>query len=145
MRSMQVPLAFIYDRCASNSYRQLGMRLAACRRYAKDAGWTLAGRWCDLGDYALSMRRPQLSALVSAMRAAADHREVLCLVHTWERLATDATHRLLLQQRVVEAGGWAITTFGECDRYRAFLLGGKSPVAPHGRSTTTPDTMEAAR
>ncbi|UQA91416.1 recombinase family protein [Streptomyces halobius] len=116
MRAIGPPLAFVYDRCASRSRRQLGMRLAGCRHYADRRGWALAGHWYDLGDDALSAHRPQLAALLSAMRAEAEHREVMCLIHTWERLAADATHRRLLQQRVIEAGGWTVTTFDESDR-----------------------------
>ncbi|MFI0709987.1 hypothetical protein ACH4SK_04915 [Streptomyces inhibens] len=138
------PLAFVYDRSAGHAQRQLGMRLAACRHYANHAGWALAG-WCDLGDHAQSMHRPQLSALLTAMRAAADHREVLCLVHTWERLATDATHRLLLQQRIIEAGGRTVTTFDESDRPPSVIPAGRTPATPHREWTTALDAIEGAR
>ncbi|MFE3646457.1 recombinase family protein [Streptomyces sp. NPDC059152] len=113
MTATKPPLAFVYDRCASHSRRQLGMRLAGCQHYADRMGWPLAGHWCDLGAHALTMHRPQLAALLTAMHAAADHHEVLCLVHTLDRLATDATHRQVLQHRVVEAGGRTVTTFDE--------------------------------
>ncbi|QRX91170.1 recombinase family protein [Streptomyces noursei] len=119
------PLAFIYDRSASRSRRQLHMRLEGCRHYADDMGWPIAGRWVDLGEHALTMHRPQLTALLTIMQTEADHHEVLCLVHTSERLATDTTHRLLLQQRVIAAGGRTVTTFDEPVQptLRAVLLG----------------------
>ncbi|WP_066939531.1 recombinase family protein [Streptomyces sp. NBRC 110611] len=113
MTATKPPLAFVYDRCASRSRRQLRMRLAGCQHYADRMGWAVAGHWCDFGDHALSTHRPQLAALLTAMRAAADHHEVLCLVHTLDRLATDGTHRQLLQQRVSEVGSRTITTFDE--------------------------------
>ncbi|MBL1091143.1 MULTISPECIES: hypothetical protein [Streptomyces] len=118
--SAVAPLAFVYDRCASRGLRarsQLEMRMTGCHAYADGRGWALAGgRWIDRGSDALSTQRPCLSALVDAMRAEAGRREVLCLVHNWGRLAADATHRLMFQRRIVEAGGWTCTTFGETDR-----------------------------
>ncbi|MGW7575950.1 recombinase family protein [Streptomyces sp. NPDC054765] len=139
------PLVFVYDRSAGQAQRRLALRLAACRHYADEKGWSLVGCWCDLGDHALSTHRPQLSALLAAMRAAADHREVLCLVHTWERPGTDAMHRLLLQQRVSEAGGRTVTTFGESDGPSSVILDCRPPLPPHQEWTTTLDAMEGAR
>ncbi|MFF2807676.1 recombinase family protein [Streptomyces sp. NPDC058000] len=125
MTAPMPPLTFIYDRSASRSRRQLHMRLEGCRHYADGMGWAIAGRWIDLGEHALTTHRPQLAALLTAMQTEADHREVLCLVHTWERLATDTTHRLLLQQRVIAAGGRTVTTFDEPNQPtpRAALVG----------------------
>ncbi|MEV5481844.1 MULTISPECIES: hypothetical protein [Streptomyces] len=139
------PSALVYGRSAGQAQRTLAMRPAACRHYAHHAGWAHAGRWCDLGDHALSTHRPQLAALLTAMRAAADRREVLCLVHTWERLATDATHRLLLQQRVIEASGRTVTTFGESDRPSGAVLDSRSPLPPRQELTTTCDAIKGAR
>ncbi|RXS85336.1 recombinase family protein [Streptomyces sp. TM32] len=129
MTAKMPPLAFVYDRCASRSRRQLHMRLEGCRHYAKGMGWAIAGCWVELGEHALAVHRPQLAALLSAMRAEADHLvEVLCLVHTGERLATDTTHRLLLQQRVIAAGGRTVTTFDESDQPTlSAILEGKAP------------------
>ncbi|MFE7318485.1 recombinase family protein [Streptomyces sp. NPDC057555] len=105
------PLAFVYDRSASHSRRQLGMRLEGCRHYADRMGWVVVGGWFDLGEHAMSIQRPQLDALITTMRAQADECEVLCLVHTWERLTANPSHRLLLQQRITAAGGQTVTTF----------------------------------
>ncbi|MFJ5952527.1 recombinase family protein [Streptomyces noursei] len=128
MTATRHPLAFVYVRCASRSHRQLHMRLEGCDHYVDRMGWVLAGRWFDLGDHALSTHRPQLDTMLAAMRTEAGRREVMCLVHTWERLATDATHRQLLQRRIVEVGGRMATTFGEYDRPTtdAVLLGRKT-------------------
>lgn len=128
MTATMPPLAFVYDRCASRSRRQLHMRLEGCRHYAEGMGWAIAGSWVDLGEHALTVHRPQLAALLTAMRAEADHHEVLCLVHTRDRLATDTTHRLLLQQRIFEAGGRTVTTFDESDQPTlSTILEGKAP------------------
>ncbi|MYT30916.1 MULTISPECIES: recombinase family protein [unclassified Streptomyces] len=128
MTVTRAPLAFVYDRCASRSHRQLHMRLEGCHHYAERMGWGLAGRWFDLGDHALSTHRPQLDSMLAAMRTEAGRREVVCLVHTWERLATDATHRQLLQRRIVKVGGRTATTFGDCDRpTRGAVLLGRHP------------------
>ncbi|REK90418.1 hypothetical protein DY245_10440 [Streptomyces inhibens] len=124
------PLAFVYDRCASRAHIDVDMRLTGCHSYADGMGWVLAGGgpWLDRGPDALTHHRPQLAAMLDRMRAEAARREVLCLIHSWGRLATDHTHRLVLQQRIIEAGGWTSTTFGESDRdsARAVLVGRQS-------------------
>ncbi|BDH15790.1 recombinase family protein [Streptomyces hygroscopicus] len=120
-------MAFVYDRCASRSLRQLEMRMVGCDGYADRRGWVLAGRWIDLGEAALTTQRPQLGALLEAMRKEAGRRAVLCLVHNWGRLSADDTLRLVLQARMVEAGGWTETTFGESDRRDRTLLVGRRP------------------
>jgi hypothetical protein len=125
--SVIAPVAFVYDRCASRSYRQLEMRMTGCDSYADRMGWSLAGRWIDLGEDALTAQRPKLGALVDAMQEEAARREVLCLVHNWGRLAADDTERLALQTRIVKAGGWSETTFGESDRHGRTLLVGRRP------------------
>lgn len=118
------PLALVYDRCASRSRRELDMRLTGCHAYADRMGWVLGGRWLDLGDHALGTERPAFGGLLTSLRSEAARREVLCLVHHWGRLDEDATHRLSLQQRIAEAGGWTSTAFGESDRRsRAALMG----------------------
>ncbi|MFI9352522.1 recombinase family protein [Streptomyces lydicus] len=124
---VMAPLVFIYDRCASRKERDLRSRLLGCHTYVDRMGWALAGHgpWLDLGPDALSTHRPALATMAEAMREAVGYREVLCLVHNLGRLATDATHRMVLQQRIIEAGGWTLTTFGESDRHtlRAVLVG----------------------
>lgn len=127
MTPVAAPVALVYDRCASRSVRHLEMRLLGCDTYIDRMGWTMAGRWVDLGEDALTEWRPKLDALLDAMREAAAQREVLCLVHTWERLAADAEYRMSLRKRVVEAGGWTETTFGESDRRGRMLLAGRRP------------------
>ncbi|MFI0218831.1 hypothetical protein [Streptomyces lydicus] len=127
MSDERAPLVFLYDRCASGDRRALDMRLRGSHEYVARMGWALAGHgpWWDLGPDALSTRRPALMAMVEAMRPEVGRREVLCLVHNWGRLATDDTHRLVLQRRIIAAGGWTLTTFGESDLHalRTVLVG----------------------
>ncbi|MFE1175668.1 hypothetical protein [Streptomyces sp. NPDC058773] len=127
MSGAPAPVVFVYDRCASRSYRHLEMRMIGCESYIDRIGWSMAGRWIDLGGDALTDRRPRLDALLDAMREAAVQREVLCLVHNWGRLAADDALRMSLRKRVVEAGGWTQTTFGESDRHGRTLLVGSRP------------------
>ncbi|WP_030798999.1 recombinase family protein [Streptomyces sp. NRRL S-337] len=128
---MIAPLAYVYDRCASRdrrTTRELDLRRMGCESYADRMGWVLAGRWVDRGADAMSTHRPQLDELLGAMRGEAGRREVLCLIHNLGRLATDTTHRLVMQQRIIEAGGWTATTFDENDRHNfcAVLVGRQS-------------------
>jgi hypothetical protein len=115
MTPRMAPLAFVYDRCATRSQRELDMRLVGCHAHADLTGWVLAGRWLDLGDHALSTDRPQFAKLVEAMRKASASRDVVCLVHNWGRLATDDAERIALQKRIADAGGHVATTFNESD------------------------------
>ncbi|MEU7596452.1 recombinase family protein [Streptomyces sp. NPDC039022] len=118
------PLAFIYDRNATRSSAYLDMRLDGCHAYAARRGWTVADRWVDRGDDALTGTRPQLSALLEIMRREARIRPVICLVHSWGRLSADPEQRVAFQQRVARAGGHVATTFDESDeRARAVLVG----------------------
>ncbi|MDC7337839.1 hypothetical protein [Streptomyces lydicus] len=130
MSDEMAPLVFLYDRCASRNQRDLRSRLLGCHTYVDRMGWALAGHspWRDLGPDALSAHRPALTAMAAAMREARGYREVLCLVHNWGRLASDDTHRLMLQQRIIQVGGYTMTTFGESDRHtlRAVLVGRQS-------------------
>lgn len=125
--SAPAPVAFIYDRCASRSYRQLEMRMTGCDGYADRMGWVPAGRWIDLGEDALTAQRPKFGALLEAMQERAAEGEVLCLVHNWGRLSADGPERLAFQTRIVKAGGWSETTFGESDRHGRALLVGRRP------------------
>lgn len=130
MTAVNAPLAYVYDRCARRSQRLLDMRLTGCHAHADREGWVLAGTWLDLGDNAVGVDRPQLGALVEAMREAAPRRTVVCLVHHWGRLAADPGDRLALQQRIAGAGGQVATTFGESDARAHHVLaaaGGRHP------------------
>jgi hypothetical protein len=124
----RTPLAFIYDRCAIHSRVQLDERLIGCHAYADRKGWVLAGHWLDLGDAAFDPARPQLGALLAAMRTAAPGREVVCLVHNWDRLAYDVQHRIAIQQRIALAGGYSVTTFDESDQRAREALAGDRHV-----------------
>ncbi|MEV8391890.1 MULTISPECIES: hypothetical protein [unclassified Streptomyces] len=110
------PLTFIYDRHATDHRAPLDLRLDGCRNWAGLNGWELAGIWFDLGDNALTDgHRPQFNGLCGAMETYAGAREVLCLVHTWERLTrTDALPAY--QRRVAAAGGYTATCLGDDDR-----------------------------
>ncbi|MEV5592258.1 recombinase family protein [Streptomyces sp. NPDC052496] len=121
---MNTPLVFIYDRNATRSSPYLDMRLTGCRNYADRRGWQIADQWIDRGDDALGTDRPRLAALLEIMRTQAPRRQVICLVHTWDRLARDSELRSTLQQRVAQAGGYCATTFDESDeRAHAALVG----------------------
>ncbi|RSO47766.1 hypothetical protein DMH15_05750 [Streptomyces sp. WAC 06725] len=119
-------LAFIYDRNATRSHAILDMRLEGCRTYAKRHGWQIADKWIDRGDDALGPGRPRFAALLEIMRTQARIRPVLCLVHTWDRLAHDGELRIALQQRVAQAGGYVATTFDESDERAHAVLVGRS-------------------
>lgn len=87
-------------------------------------GWVPAGHWIDLAEDALTMQRPKLDAMLTAMREGVRRREVLCLVHDWGRVASDDSYWLALQTRIAEAGGWTSATLGESDhRGHTGLLG----------------------
>ncbi|RSO22594.1 hypothetical protein DMH15_33080 [Streptomyces sp. WAC 06725] len=117
-------LAFIYDRNATRSHAILDMRLDGCRAYAGRRGWQIADHWVDFGDDAISRVRPRFAALLEIMRTQARVRPVLCLVHSWDRLAHDSALRSALQQRVAQAGGYCATTFDESDeRAHPILIG----------------------
>ncbi|MFJ9029831.1 recombinase family protein [Streptomyces sp. NPDC102274] len=111
-----MPLVFIYDRHATEHRAPLDLRLDGCRNWAELHGWEIAGIWLDLGDNALTDgRRPQFDGLCGAMALYAGSREVLCLVHTWDRLTrTGALPGYL--RRVAAAGGYTVTGLGEDDR-----------------------------
>ncbi|MFH8591885.1 recombinase family protein [Streptomyces rimosus] len=109
------PLVFIYDRNATGSSAYLDMRIEGCRNYAASRKWTVADHWVDRGDDALADTRPQLSALLEILRREAGIRPVICLLHSWGRLAADPVHRIAFQQRVARAGGYCATTFNESD------------------------------
>ncbi|WP_238783026.1 recombinase family protein [Streptomyces monomycini] len=120
------PLAFIYDRNATRSHVVLDMRLEGCLTYARRHDWQVADQWIDRGDDALGSRRPRFTALLEIMRTQARIRPVLCLVHTWDRLAHDGELRIALQQRVAQAGGYVATTFDESDERAHAVLVGRS-------------------
>ncbi|WP_032918165.1 recombinase family protein [Streptomyces rimosus] len=118
------PLAFLYDRNATRSHAILDMRLDGCRTYAARRGWQVAGQWVDRGDDAINAVRPRFGALLELMNREVRIRPVICLVHSWGRLAHDSALRSALQQRVAQAGGHCATTFDESDdRTRPALVG----------------------
>ncbi|MFJ9027551.1 hypothetical protein ACIRQP_03345 [Streptomyces sp. NPDC102274] len=123
------PLAFIYDRHATSHRAPMDLRLDGCRNWAALHGWEIAGIWLDLGDNALiEDDRPQFDGLCRAMELYAGTREVLCLVHTWERLTrTGALPEYL--RRVAAAGGYTATCQGDDDRQ---ALAAERPAAHAG-------------
>ncbi|MCQ4041617.1 recombinase family protein [Streptantibioticus rubrisoli] len=109
----QVPLAFIYDRCATKSTAELERRLEACGEYVTAHGWGFGGWWRDNGDYALTNdRRPAFDTLLRTMRAAGNDPRV-CLVYDWDRLSRDTRVRRVMTRRVLLLGGWVETCRGE--------------------------------
>ncbi len=110
------PLAFIYDRHATDNTVILEQRLEACVRYAAAQGWNLGGRWVDKGDYALTDdHRPEFDALLRAMRAASSAQPRVCLVHDWHRLSRGLVARGLMTRRVLVLSRdvWVETCGGE--------------------------------
>jgi DNA invertase Pin-like site-specific DNA recombinase len=119
--------AFIYDRHATQSTAVLEERLERCRAYAQAQGWEVAGVWCDLGDNALGIRRPQFDALLVAMDKARG--PVVCLVDNWDRLTRDASASSVMRRRVSLRGGHCETAEGESDTADEMARGRLS--APH--------------
>jgi hypothetical protein len=113
----QPPLAFVYDRCTGDYRGLLAHRLAACRAYAAERGWQIAGEWVDSGDTAVTgAQRPEMSALLRALaEATRTGRTGLCLVHDWGRLAHDPSWNASMRFRIGQAGGWTQTSTGEND------------------------------
>lgn len=111
-------LAFIYDRQTSPTAGILVMRLEACRLWARDAGWEVAGEWVDQGIGALrDDDRPAFDRLTEAMRAAAEAGWTpVCLVADWPRLSRDTEAEAGFRARVKTAGGYTATAVGEDDQ-----------------------------
>lgn len=109
------PIAYIYDRHATNTTAALDLRLKACEDYAAAQGWELAGCWIDTGDHALlDGRRPAFDALLRAMRADDSERTRVLLVYDWPRLSRDEAAKRSMARRALFLGGaWVETSFGE--------------------------------
>ncbi|MEV8395288.1 MULTISPECIES: hypothetical protein [unclassified Streptomyces] len=133
MSTASPPLAFIYDRHATERRDPLDLRLDGCRNWAALHGWEIAGIWLDLGDNALTDgHRPQFDGLCGAMALYTSSREALCLVHTWQRLTrTDA--RPEYQRKVAAAGGYTATCLGEDDRWAFDAERLAAHAGPRGR------------
>ncbi|MDF2261423.1 recombinase family protein [Streptantibioticus ferralitis] len=113
MTQDQRPLAFIYDRCATQDTTELERRLNACGEYVIAQGWGFGGWWRDSGDHALvNDHRPAFDTLLRTMRAAGTGQRV-CLIYDWDRLTRDPTVRGVMTRRVLLLGGWVETCEGE--------------------------------
>lgn len=132
--SAAVPLAFIYDRHATPQRALLDLRVEACREYAADAGYEVAGVWVDEGDDALQgTTRPQFDALLEELAAAAaTGRRAFCLVNGWDRLA-HAEGSTAFQNRIQARGGWTVTALGEDDLPRSARRGSVEDLLLSGR------------
>jgi hypothetical protein len=110
----QKPLAFIYDRHATENTTVLEMRLKACAKYVSANGWGFGGWWVDKGDDALTDdRRPAFDILLRTLQATGSNHPRVCLVHNWERLSRDYEARRTFARRILLVGGWVETTSGE--------------------------------
>ncbi|MFJ5841882.1 hypothetical protein ACIQGO_34940 [Streptomyces shenzhenensis] len=128
------PLAYIYDRCATDNRVVLDLRLHALGEYVKERGWGWGGSWVDEGDRALiSDDRPAFDTLVRSMEASLG-RERVCLVYDWGRLCHDRIHRQVFARRILLAGGWLSTISGDIVRHGAI----------EGSLTTTPQDVRVA-
>jgi hypothetical protein len=128
------PLAFIYDRHATEDSTVLEMRLKACAKYVSSQGWGFGGWWVDKGDDALTNdRRPAFDILLRALQATGSSYPRVCLVHDFERLSRDDQTRRLFARRVLLAGGWVETTSGETtkpgDRHHGLITTPPGPGA----------------
>jgi DNA invertase Pin-like site-specific DNA recombinase len=124
------PMAYIYDRCVTDSLVNLELRLSALGEYVTERGWTYGGRFVDYGDAALTTdHRPEFEALLRAVEGVGPGVERLCLVFSWGRLSHDTGHRQDFVRRILGAGAWLETIDGECARLGA---------VPDGRLTAGP-------
>lgn len=112
------PLAFIYDRRFSPTVAILDLRLEACREYAAEMQWDVAGTWVDEDDDAMSdTRRPQFRKMIDAMRdAAGTGRNVVCLIADWDRLTRNVHQSAVFRRDIASTGGYTATSTGEDDR-----------------------------
>jgi hypothetical protein len=114
----QRPLAFIYDRPTGGSTPTaaralMAVRIAACRVWADERGYQLAGSWVEDDD---SDNRPRFEALLAMLRVHARQRPVLCLINGWPQLHPQARQQNAYARRVEQAGGWTETALGESTR-----------------------------
>ncbi|MEU1599923.1 recombinase family protein [Streptomyces sp. NPDC005708] len=124
------PLAYVYDRCVTDSLVNLELRLSALGEYATERRWGWGGWFVDYGDAALTANdRPEFEAMLRAIESAGPGVERLCLVHNWGRLSHDTGHRQTFTRRILTAGAWLETIDGESARIGA---------APDGRLTSGP-------
>jgi hypothetical protein len=111
------PLAFIYDRptgsTATTARALIAVRVAACRLWAEDHSYELAGEWVEED---ANERRPRFQAMLSVLRVHAERRPVLCLVNDWDRLHSEPARQQAYARRVQAAGGWTETAVGESTR-----------------------------
>lgn len=117
----QRPLAFIYDRPTGGSTPTaaralMAVRIAACRVWADERGYQLAGSWVEEDD---TDNRPRFEAMLSMLRRQAEHRDVLCLINGWDRLHPVVRQWNVFARRVEQAGGWTETAAGESTRGQA--------------------------
>lgn len=91
MSQPPTPMAFIYDRHTTDDRGALERRLKACVTFARNAEWDIAGYYIDNGPNALSDScRPALDRALYVMSAQPrDDRELVLLVHDWERISRD--------------------------------------------------------
>lgn len=110
-------LAFIYDRPTGSTpgtaRALIAARVAACRLWAEERGYDLAGEWVEED---ASEERPRFQAMVSMLRVHAERRPVLCLVNNWDRLHVEPRLQQAYARRVQRAGGWTETAAGETTR-----------------------------
>lgn len=111
------PLAFIYDRptgsTPTTAQALIAVRITACRMWAEERGYELAGEWIEQSD---SEDRPRFTALVDVLRVHAKRREVLCLVNDWDRLHPEPRQQQAYSRRIQQAGGRVETAVGETTR-----------------------------
>ncbi|MCQ4082229.1 recombinase family protein [Streptomyces sp. RB6PN25] len=127
------PLAFIYDRHATPTQAIMLLRVGACRQYAEERGWEIAGEWVDCGNDALTDdHRPEFDRMLANLLGShRGGRTTVCVVCDWDRLSRDPEQRQKFARQVTCAGGWIETIAGETSK-RADRQRGLLNAAPDG-------------
>ncbi|MFF4478747.1 hypothetical protein ACFY1A_17265 [Streptomyces sp. NPDC001520] len=108
-------LAFIYDREVTEK-DSADDRILACRQFARERGWVVAGQWVDRGSNAVDLRRTFWTGMVAAMEHEGQGRRFVCLVADWNRIAFDEAARNTLRQTVSHIGGACVAVSADLEQ-----------------------------
>ncbi|MFI6528672.1 recombinase family protein [Streptomyces uncialis] len=122
---------FLYDRSTSSPPSVVcRARLEDAWVYAEGQGWSVAAEFVDVGDHAVADdNRPAWGRLLRAACAyEAPEVRLLCLVHSWQRLATRPRTQQALARELMIAGARLVTV--ETDRDASGRGAGHGPSDP---------------